>query len=730
MIDDDLISHVAKLKDDCRAYLDEQESERTRAQEYYRGEMKDMPVPTDSDGKPLRSSVVSQDLRHVMKKVMPSIKRTLLKSDDMVKYEPVGPGDEEGAEQASEYVNHVVVPESDMKRAMYDAIQDAGIVKTGILKWSAYQLKKATVYDYTEQPGEILLGLEDDPANTVMDLLEEPETDPQALQMNPEAKRVSFKLKRIEEKTCIRLEAVKREMFLITPGAESIEDAEMVGDERHLTRSDLVAEGYDKKAVWRLSSWSEDDEGDQRARMGVDWTERKEESRKAMQEVVVWEVYVKIDSDDDGIAELHRIVFGEGPEGKGKSTHIVLGHEMVAEAPYSEIVVERDAHQFEGHSVDEDAKDVMRVKTQLLRGAMDNIYAHNNPRPIVDEGAVEDPEALHVMEFGLPVKVKNGRNVNEVVRWDTMPFVADKSFSMLEYWDEIARDRTGITDASAGLDASEVQNVNTGVAALLSESGIAEADDRITTIAEGLKRAFRGILKLVIAHADRERTILINGEWKTYDPRVWNVDMDCVVNVGLGGGTKERDLAVLQMILGLQKDVLMSMGPEVGQMFVNAEQLGTTLHKIVETAGFPTAEPFFSKPDPQQVQQAMQQASQSADPEAGKAQAQMQIEQMKAQLAMQMKQMEVQASAANEDKKQETQRAKEQAQMEADIVVKRAEIEAEDRRYAQEVELKREEMAQAWDMKVAEIAAQDRQAERQAEAAREAAKQKPEVRTQ
>lgn len=634
----DLISHVARLVDQCEDYLAEQSKDRERALEYYNGEMSDM-KPDEG-----RSSVVSKDVRAVIKKLMPSIMRSILSNDKIVDYEPVGQEDEESAQQATDYVNHVVVPGCGAEQAIYDAVFDALLLKTGVLKWSAYKRLKSAVHEYTDQSDDDVLGLFDDPDNEIFDHEKAEETDPVVLNIDPNARRHSFKLRRTEEQVDVRLEAVPRGSFLIYPGADTIEDAPIVGERLEMTRSDLVSMGYDKGDVFGLSMRNRrDDDEDDQARMGADWADIEGETTKALEAVVVYEVYVKLDQDGDGIAEMYRIVFGETGEDAGDGAkHIVLDMEPVSEAPYAEVVAERDAHQFEGHSIFEDTEDIQRIKTALLRGTLDNVYWQNNPQPAVDLAQVEDPEAIYNPEFGKPVLLKSGADAQRALQWLQIPFVGEQSFGMLSYFDEMAKDRTGITDASGGLDPEQIANINTGVANLAAESGVAQAEMVVRSLSRGgIRNAFRGLLRLVIAHHDQPRTVRVRGEWKDYNPAHWNVDMDCTVNVGLGAGSRERDMSVLQIVLGLQKELLASIGAD--NPFVKPDQLYNTLEKMTETAGFPSAEPYFTKPDPQEIAAKLQAQQSQPDPQAQKVQAQMQLEQAKAQARQQVEHAQMQA---------------------------------------------------------------------------------------
>ena len=707
-----LADHVAGLVEAARDYLVEQSKSRRVAMDYYAGKMADLPTREGY------SSVVSNDVRATIKKVLPSIMRTIMAGGSIVKYLPVGPEDEEAAEQATDYINLVVVPECGAEKAIYDAIHDAALVKTGILKWCAYRKKRVTVTAYTDQPDEALLGLEGDPTLEVFDHRAEPETDPNVLALMPGAQRNSFKVKRITDRVELSLEAVPRGIFLITPGAKTIEDAELVGEEQFLPRSELVAMGYDKDMVWQIRAHDGGD-ADDKERMGEDYTTRKAETQKALEIVCVYEVYVRVDADNDGIAEIYRMVYGEG--GGEKGGNIVLGLEPVDEAPYAEVVLERDPHQFEGHSVFEDMRQTMRVKTALKRATLDNVYAQNAGRPVIDRGAIQNPEDITNLQFGQPLFLQPGRSAQEVVQWIAPPFFAKNSMDLLAYMDEEARELTGITDRSAGLQADDLSNTSATAAQLLSEAGIAQADMIVRTIANGgLRRAFRGLLKLVIAHADGPRTVQMKGEWAQYDPRAWNVDMDCTVNVGLGGGTKERDMAVLQVIYGLQKELLLAIGPD--NPYVKPEQLYNTLEKITETAGFPSAMPYFSKPDPQEVQAKIDAQKNAPNPDVVKIQAQgqvqMQIEQFKAQVQAQLDQAKLQIQAESEKMKAEVARDREMAQMQADLAVKQhdgqvqAQLEAqktqfEAEKFAAEMAFREKELAMKRELELLKLNAQD-----------------------
>jgi hypothetical protein len=683
-IDKSVTDTAWSLVQTCESHLNEQSVGRERAQEYYNGVMKDMPA---DEG---RSSVVSKDVRGIIKKIMPSIKRALFSNDKIVEYDPVGQEDEDQARQATDYVNHVVIPECGAERAIEDALLDAAVVKTGILKWSAYEETKVTTREYTGIPESEMIGL--DGVGEILDL-ESKESDENDPITGTTEVLNDFKLRRKEEAVNVRLECIPRGNFLIYPMAKSIEESPIVGEILDYTRSDFVSMGYDREKVDQLASDDATDDGDDESTAGDDYTSDRGDVSKAMQAVRAYEVYIKLDEDNDGIAELYRMVFGEGKPDGEKTTHVVLGFEAVIEAPYADLALENDAHQFEGHSIFEDVEDIMRVKTAMFRNTLDNVYWQNNLQPIVQADNVEDMDAVNNPSFGRPIMLKQGKSVKDSIDFHKVPFVANHSFQMLGYMDEVAKDRTGITDASGGLDPSQLMNTSATAANLMAEGGIAQSEMIIRNIARGgLRKAFKGLLRLIVAHHDKPRTKRIRGEWVEFNPAVWNVDMDCTVNVGLGAGSRERDMMALQMVKATQAELLQAFGPD--NPFVKPENLHNMLEKMTEVAGFVSADPYFTKPNDEEIAAKLEAQKKAPNPEMEKIKAQMALEQQKAQGAQ----------------------AKEKAQMDADLTVKQVEIkegqiarreklQADAALSQQKLEFEREKLQAETALKMAEIRA-------------------------
>ena len=128
--------------------------ERADALDYYLGDMgKDMPAVEG------RSRAVSSDVADTIEGLMPSLMEIFAASDEVVRFEPVGPEDVAAAEQETQYVNHVFMQQNPGFLVLYSFIKDALLSKVGIVKvwWEEDEREqKETFYDLTDDQFAIL----------------------------------------------------------------------------------------------------------------------------------------------------------------------------------------------------------------------------------------------------------------------------------------------------------------------------------------------------------------------------------------------------------------------------------------------------------------------------------------------------------------------------------------------------------------------------------------------
>lgn len=615
---------------------------RERASAYYEGG----PLGNEEEG---RSALVMREVADVVDSVKPSLMRIFAGGDTVVDYEPVTPEDEEGSAQATDYVNFVFNQDNPGYQITYNAITDALLRKTGIFKWypdTSYDVKEE---EYSGLTNEQAMMLEQDPEVEILQAEHLIETDEYGLAVD----KISLRIKRTRKDVRIRVESLPCEEFICSVDAIDEDNATLIGHRKMATVSELVAMGYPLELVTEYGGVGDAfDNNLERFQRNPALSRFDDDNSmdKAANRVLYVEAYIKVDKDGDGIAELRKVCTIGG-------NYKVVYEEVVSERPFAVICPFPEPHTMIGSSLADKVMDLQRIKTAVMRNMMDSLAQSIHPRTVVVENQANIEDCLNV-ETGAIVRVKQAGAVQTLA----MPFVGKEAQSVLDYLDQIKATRTGISQASRGLDADVLSNQTaTGVAATVSAS-----QDSVELIARnfaetGFKRLFKGLLKAIIRHQDKPRMIRLRGKWVEIDPRTWNAEMDARVNVALGRGTETQKLAMLMQIKGAQEQIVQNLGPN--NPLVGLSEYRNTLDQILTLAGFKDTSRFFKEVDEQQVAQMMQ-------PKPDPAQILAQIEAQKAQVDMAIAQDKMRL----EWEKAKLQDDRERDQLDADIILKAAEI--------------------------------------------------------
>jgi hypothetical protein len=342
-------------------------------------------------------------------------------------------------------------------------------------------------------------------------------------------------------------------------------------------------------------------------------------------------------------------------------------------------VPERVPHRWKGRGLFDDIGMIQRVKTALTRQMLDNLYLQNHPMLEVVQNMVVNPAALSNRKIGQPIFVKAPGSIEPQV----IPFVADKAFTALEYMDRVRAQRTGVSEQSMGLDPDALQNETATAVQARQAAQFARVELITRNFAEmGLKDLFRLLLRLLVKYQEKPDIIRLRNNWVPMDPSVWNADMDCVVNVGLGSGSKDRDMANLGAIAQKQEAIVERAGP--ANPVVNIAHLVKTYQRLAEASGIRNAESYFPDVTPEVIKQLAQQAQQN--PDAMKQQGDMQM----ARAKMAMEQQKAQRDAQLEQEKLQRQATIEQQQGQADLAVQQQKAQLEMEIAKQKYELEKQ----------------------------------------
>ena len=352
----------------------------------------------------------------------------------------------------------------------------------------------------------------------------------------------------------------------------------------------------------------------------------------------------------------------------------------------------------------------------LTRQFLDNLYWANNPLLDAEENSVVNPEMLALPKFGGTVWRKKGTNPITPV---PVPFIGDKALLGLQHFDNVREMRTGVSRSTMALDPEALQNQT----ATANQNQKDSAYSQIELIARnqselGWRRVFKQILKLIVKHQDRPRTIRLRDEWVEMDPRYWNAAMDVTINIGLGTGSRDRDMSMLNTILGVQVMMTdrLAQGGFAAQALDMVPKINTTAIKLAESAGIRNPEQFFLDLKPEQIAQMKQEAASRPDPvaqaEQVKAQTQLQIAQQQAaidaqadQRKAQIESVQAQADIATQDRKMQAEMAQAQQKFQLDKELAVLEFQLQERLKMAELEMKR----QMHDQQMAQQAEQHRQ---------------------
>ncbi len=596
--------------------------ERTRAMNYYLR----YPYGNEVEG---RSKIVTGEVAEAIDGALPQLMRVFTSTDDIVEFEPVTEDDIQRAKQATEYCNYVFYKDNEGLLLLHNWMKDALLQKVGIVKcyWeSEEETEKETYKDLSEDELTMLLGDGEwevvahdsypDPAVQ----LPEGVTAEQAIQMGapiPMLHKVKVKKTKKTGKVCI--ENVPPEEFLISKGAKSICDDTFKAHRRLLTRSELIEMGYDRETVDALAAYDDLTFNAERvARFPAGEQPRSQPQLDFSQQLIeIYECYVHIDENDDGDAELRRIVM---------SANEILEDEEVDYIPFHALCPIPIPHKFFGQSLADRVMDVQLIKSTITRQMLDNLYLTNNARV----GAVEGQVNLDDLQNSTPGGIVRLKNPQAVIPM-TVQSNIQQAFPMLEYFDGIQAKRTGVSDAQQGLNPDILSNVTATAIAAMSQASTGKLELIARIFAEtGIKSLFKSILALLIKYQDKPRVVRIGGKFQPFDPREWKADYDVSIHVGLGTGSHEQQLAMLQMILQKQEQVFMQYG--AANPLVAVSQYRETLARMIEAAGFKSADSFFKTITPEQDAQLSQPQQQQPDPniEATKMLMQVEMEKTKA----------------------------------------------------------------------------------------------------
>lgn len=640
------------------------------------------------DEQPGRSSVHDRTVFETIEWLRPDLERVFVAGGSAATIEPWAPDTAEQAEDASDYLNHLFTEEMDGGKIVDTLAFDGLLQKRGVgaVYWRDAELGEPQQVQADQM---MMMQLE----SQGVQILEVQPIDemsamvtyqPIARQANPEVK------------------CIAPEDFRIASRSTSLERPRYCGHlERHM-KSDLKAEFPEQADLIEEFGMSNDESADideRRAQRFWDEDEMYNQEPNASdetEEVRLYREYIYHDKDGDGYAELLEVFRLDG---------VILTCEPVDDNPYFSWTPIPIPHRWFGLSVYDIAEDIQKIKTTLLRGALDSVYLSVAPRQVANKNV--NLSDLLTVRPGAIIRTNSTNAVGQDVMPLVTPDLSGSALQMMEAIDQQSERRTGVNRNAQGMDPDALNKTATGIKLMQNAASIRK-EQIARNLGRGLEMMFRKIYRLVVKMTDGPRSIHAGkGEFKQYDPSQWPSEAKIKVHVGNGSGDRETQLNQLGMIASMQKEVIANYG--LGNPFVTPVHYHNTIEDMLRVMGQRGADSYFEDPakiqqeNPELYQQMMQP---KPDPKAQEAQAKMQMEQQKLQMGMQADQAKAQQQAALDQQKAQQDAMLEQQKLEQDAANREMEMELKREQIAAEMELKREQLIAELALKREQMAAE------------------------
>jgi hypothetical protein len=600
MDDEQLLTHLQLLEEDSADFTFGQlaSDRRQSVREYYRRQ-----YGNEEEG---WSQIVTSDVQDTIEWLLPELLDIFISSEDAVVFDPTRAADVKGAQQATDACNYVFYKQNNGFMVLYTAFKDALQQKNCAIHWRKETVRsKETipVRGATEemlaavmQEGDEIEGVEEMQAPLIDPATGQPAVGPDGQQMMQTL--LSVKLARITERKVVKVDAFEPENLLVKRDWTSplLHECPYVARNMPVTLSELAVMGFKDVTAEELRASAEpgdsQDSIDRQDRTGglnqdvrdVRPFDSEDDSLATGWLRIEW---VLVDFDSDGIAERREIY---------RLKDRILSNEECGQVPIatgSPILVQ---HRWDGMSVADLVSDLQRLRTDLTRAIVNNAALANNPRRSVMVDSNGAPMAVieDLLDDRPGVVVQKWHE--NAIGVEATPYVGNQMQPLLGYVDEMREQRTGLTKQRMGMDPNALRPGDR----TLGETQIIDNAAKMRTkliariFAEVLvKPTFQGILKLATEGGMEKIAFKLRGEFVELDPNEWRDSYDMTINVGLGTGDKQGQIAVLN---GVKQTQLMLAQSPLGPMMVTPKQIYNTNAKMLDLSGFKNVGDYLTDP--------------------------------------------------------------------------------------------------------------------------------------
>lgn len=588
--DDKLSAILSNAISDSEHFLDGQLStEREEVEQYYLGEL---PKPMHKGD----SKYVSRDVFDTVDSMRSTVLESFLASSRIVMFRPENGESVDDAKQATEYCRHTFFKKNEGEDLMYDALTE-GLMKRYVLAKVYFdETKELDEYEFDGLTMDELTATVSEYDNYEF---ADTDTDDNGLLSG------TFT---VESSTGgIKIELVQPEDVMVSSKASSLQEANYIIHRVTKTHSDLLKEGFDESLIDELTFGEEssifDYEKQKRFSEVGDIISTDSAVDDAGREINVYEVYIRLDRDGEGVTKLWKFVFAQG---------VILDEERISRYPFTSFVPLPRPHTYFGENFAKSVIPIQNARTVLFRQIINHTLMTNNPRTQVLNGTVQNPNELLDNRMGGIVNVRRMDGLAPIPQAPLNPF----AFNLIQMLDEDKEEVTGISKLSQGMnkDAISTQNAEGMVENLISAS-----QQRQKIIARRFGKFIRDTFLLIYQTAadfiEEDEYVAVTGTFVPVNPAEWKERTAASVELTLGYGEAQRDAQKWAEI-----DMRFSQDPTLAPAYTY-EKRYEVLTRGLEKMGIEDLASILTPPNEMQP------------PEPSPAE-QLQMQQMQAQIAM------------------------------------------------------------------------------------------------
>lgn len=502
--------------------------------------------------------------------ILPKLVKVFHGSSEAVKFTASGAVSDEVAQQQTDLCNYCYNVENDGFQVTLDILKSGLIegISVAAVRWEDREIEQ--VYRSAGLSPEQLAFLDQEPDVEIVNVQPEPGGT-----LSAELRR------RVREGRCV-VERVLSEEFRYDGDARSLGECNFLARVWPVSRSALIARGFDPEVIEAASVHVDQFEQQTRQRQGFGLSGHHADP--SLEYVTYGEAWIRADLDGDGREEWRKFCF------VGPDTGLqLLSQAVVDDQPFVVCSPIPIPGSVEGLGIVESVSEIQGAKTDVLRSILDALYTRSNPRlqvPISETLAFDD--LFGSSDPNAPVRVITPGAIQPIVDgYDPSP-----AYQLVALLDQLRELRSGVSQLSGGGDA-DVLRGQTATAIQAAQTAAGERIELIIRIYAELffKPMFRKILREHVRNVDRPRTIAVRGRSVDVDPRAWTAEANLSVAVGLGTGRKAETQGALVALLGMMRELAAS-----GSQLVNEQTIYRALIEYARSLDIGSPEAFFIDP--------------------------------------------------------------------------------------------------------------------------------------